>query len=68
MNKTTLYLRQKRLEKELTIQNVADKLGISFGSYSHKERGITKFNIDEIKKLSKILTIPSDEIVSIFLS
>lgn len=66
MKDITLYLKHKRLDKSLTLENVAVKLGLTTCTYANKEKGICKFYIDELKKLCEILDISNDEMLNVF--
>lgn len=66
MKNITLYLRHKRLDKGITIEDMAKALGTTAGTYSNKERGITQFNVDELQKVCFTLDIDKSEIVDKF--
>lgn len=53
-----------RKEKELTQQQLGDKVGVGFRAVSKWERGLTMPDIGIINELSKILGISSDELLS----
>lgn len=53
-----------RKEKELTQQELGDKVGVGFRAVSKWERGLTLPDISIINELSKILGISSDELLS----
>ena len=48
----------------LTQKDMADKLGITWRTYSNKERGITQFKLEEMFAIAKILDKPLDELFS----
>ena len=48
-------LRGLRVEKQMTQQDIADKMGISRKSYALKENGKIKFTIQEAIELSIVL-------------
>ena len=56
------YLRQKREERELTLLDVAEQLGISVAYLSRIERERENAPKDElIQKISKVLGLDADE-------
>lgn len=54
--------RQARHLNGLSVQKVADELGISSVTYFNKEQGRTRFYVDEAIKFSKIVGIPFENI------
>ena len=54
--------RQARHYSGLSVQNVADKLGINSVTYFNKEKGKTRFYVDEAIKFSDIVGIPFENI------
>lgn len=52
-------LKARRKELKLTQREIANKLGISFQSYSGWERGIKKPSKERVKKLEEILKVSS---------
>lgn len=52
-------LKARRKELKLTQREIANKLGISFQSYSAWERGIKKPSKERVKKLEEILKVSS---------
>lgn len=60
--KTKFTPRQARHLKCLSVQNVADKLGISSVTYFNKEQGKTRFYVDEAIKFSEIVGVPFENI------
>lgn len=67
MKNLTLYLRHKRLDKGMTIEDIAKSIGTTASTYSNKERGITQFKLDELKKMCVELDISNDELSKYFL-
>lgn len=51
-----------RKEQHKTQQELADKLGISIGTYRNKELGKREFTISEAYEISKLFKIPIDDI------
>ena len=47
-----------------TQKDMADKLGITWRTYSNKERGITQFKLEEMFAIAKILDKPLYELFS----
>ena len=48
-----MKLKLLRTEREVTMQQMADMLGITAGTYSNKEAGKFDFTFAEAKKISK---------------
>jgi transcriptional regulator with XRE-family HTH domain len=57
-------LREKRLEKNYTLQAVATDLGFGKGTMSEIENGIYNLNIEMICILAHYYSIPFDELTS----
>ena len=59
-------LKKKRKEKGMTAKEVSDKLNISESYYSYIESGERqkKMDVTLVQKLSTVLDIPVEEIVS----
>ena len=59
------WLKEKRNEKNLTMEIVAEKLGVSLGYYSMIENNIRqkKMDLAIATKLSAILDIPMSQII-----
>ncbi|WP_394405328.1 helix-turn-helix domain-containing protein [Streptococcus sp. 20-1249] len=56
-------LKQKRLERGLTQQEVADILGVFQGSYANWEKGNREPNFDNLIKLAEIFYVTTDELL-----
>lgn len=54
---------QARKLKGLSQKNMASKMGISENTYINKEKGITKFFIDEACRFCDIVGIPLEKII-----
>ena len=54
--------RQARHYSGLSVQNVADRLNINSVTYFNKERGRTRFYVDEAIKFSEIVGVPFENI------
>lgn len=54
--------KQARKYSGLTLQNVADKMGISLCTYFNKEHGKANFNVKEAIKFAQIVGIPFENI------
>lgn len=61
-------LKAKMVLEEKTQPQIAKVLGLSLPSVSKKINGVTKFSIEEIKKLRKYLNLTTEEVEEIFLS
>ena len=55
-------LKDKRIEKNLTQEEFAFKLGLETSNYNRRETGITKISKKEWDKMAKILDTNLDEI------
>ena len=53
---------QARRLANISIRDMASKLGISQNDYFNKEKGLSRFYYDEAVKLSNIVNIPMDDI------
>ena len=60
------WLKEKRKEKGMTAKEVSDKLNISESYYSYIESGERqkKMDVTLVQKLSTVLDIPVEEIVT----
>lgn len=63
MENKNIRLRQLRIERGLTIQNVAEIIGVSQGSYNYYELGKTEPNISMLKKLADFFCVSIDYLV-----
>ena len=54
--------RQARHYSGLSVQKVADKLGINSVTYFNKEQGKTRFYVDEAINFSDIVGVPFENI------
>lgn len=62
ISKNIKYLRKKN---NLTLRELAEKSGLTFGAIGNLERGVIKDpHISTVIKLSKVLNISIDELVS----
>ena len=57
-------VKEYRVMKGYTQTEIANLLGIKQNTYSDKERGKTKFTIDEIKLIKELLNVTYDELLS----
>lgn len=55
-------LKRKRLRNGFTQKAIAEEIGMKLTTYTKKENGLTKFNIDEALKIAKILNCDVKEI------
>lgn len=60
--KTTFTPQQARKYSGLTLQKVADKMGISLATYFNKEHGKRTFTVQEAIKFSEVVGIPFENI------
>ena len=56
-------IKKIRKEKGLSQDDIAIALGVSQASYSYKESGKRRFNIEELKALKKILEVSYEELL-----
>ena len=59
-----MKVREYRIKHSYTQREFAELLGIKQNTYSDKERGKTKFTIDEIKLIKELLNVTYDELLS----
>ena len=59
-----MKIKEYRTIKGYTQREIAELLGIKQNTYSDKERGKTKFSIDEIKLIKELLNVTYDELLS----
>jgi transcriptional regulator with XRE-family HTH domain len=55
-------LTNKRVEKNLSQEKIADLLGISQSQYNRRENGVTKISKKEWDKMAKVLDVTLDDI------
>ena len=60
MDKYTV--KQARVLSDISIRDMAKRLGLSTTTYMNKEKGLSRFYFDEAVKLSEIVKIPMDSI------
>ena len=59
-----MKVKEYRVKYSYTQKELAELLGIKQNTYSDKERGKTKFTIDEIKLIKELLNVTYDELLS----
>ena len=59
-------LKAERIAKGYTIQEMADKLGMTKGTYSKKERGKLHLTIEDFAKITNILDISKENLTIFF--
>ena len=59
-----MKIKEHRMTKGYTQKEIAELLGIKQNTYSDKERGKSKFTIDEIKFIKELFEVTYDEILS----
>ena len=57
-----MKVKQYRIIKGFTQNELSELIGITQQTYSKKERGERSFTLDEVKKLKKILNISYEEL------
>jgi len=55
-------VRQARVLANITIKEMAKKMGLSQTAYFKKEKGLSRFYYDEAVKFSSFVNIPMDNI------
>ncbi|HBA37778.1 MAG TPA: hypothetical protein DCY94_03560, partial [Firmicutes bacterium] len=58
------FISEKRKEKKLTQEQLAEKLGVSINAVSKWERGLCLMDMSLLKPLSEILDVNINEILS----
>ncbi|HEV7348528.1 helix-turn-helix transcriptional regulator [Telluribacter sp.] len=56
-------LRQLRLQKGLSQENMADTLGLSTTAYGDIERGRTELTLSRLEKITQVLEVPLPELL-----
>ena len=59
-----MKVKEYRIKYSYTQREFAELLGIKQNTYSDKERGKTKFTIDEIKLIKELLDVAYDDVLS----
>ena len=59
-----MNVKEYRIKMGYTQEQIAMLLGIKQNTYSDKERGKTRFTIDEIKLIKELLNVTYDELLS----
>lgn len=58
-----MNVKEYRVKKGYTQNELSELIGITQQTYSKKERGERSFTLDEVKKLKKILNISYEELL-----
>lgn len=58
-----LTIKQWRKVKDITVRDMASKMGISVGSYLKKENDQNQFRVAELIKASEVLQVSTDDIL-----
>ncbi|MHA4736434.1 helix-turn-helix domain-containing protein [Dyadobacter sp. MSC1_007] len=58
-------IRQIRLQKGLSQENMADMLGLSTTAYGDIERGRTELSVTRLENVAKLLDVPLPELLGI---
>ena len=56
-------IRQIRLQKGLSQENMADMLGLSTTAYGDLERGRTELSVSRVENIAKLLDVPLPELL-----
>ena len=59
-----MKIKEYRMVKGYTQREIAELLGIKQNTYSDKERGKTKFTIDEVKLIKELFNVTYDDLLS----
>ena len=59
-----MKIKEYRIKYSYTQKEFAELLGIKQNTYSDKERGKTKFTIDEIKVIKEMFNVTYDDLLS----
>ena len=59
-----MKIKEYRIVKGYTQREIATMLGIKQNTYSDKERGKTKFTIDEVKFIKELFEVTYDDLLS----
>ena len=59
-----MKIKEYRIVKGYTQREIAELLGIKQNTYSDKERGKTKFTIDEIIAIKELFEVTYDDLLS----
>jgi transcriptional regulator with XRE-family HTH domain len=59
-----MKIKEYRIVKGYTQREIAELLGIKQNTYSDKERGKTKFTIDEVKLIKELFKVTYDDLLS----
>ena len=65
MDITANRIKELRIFRGLTQQNIADYLKVDRGNYSKYERGIFEFSLEMIRNLSKLFGVTSDYLLGL---
>ena len=59
-----MKIKEYRAIKGYTQREIAELLGIKQNTYSDKERGKSKFTIDEVKLIKELFEVTYDDLLS----
>ncbi len=54
-------MKAERIAKGISISDMAKKLGMTPGTYSKKENGHIRINVDDLAKVIEVLELPQDK-------
>ncbi|HBE9444690.1 helix-turn-helix domain-containing protein [Clostridioides difficile] len=58
-------LKERRVEKKFTQQQLSTAIGMTFKTYSKKENGHREFTVSELEKICFVLEIEASELLEI---
>ncbi|MCI2760840.1 helix-turn-helix domain-containing protein [Staphylococcus lugdunensis] len=53
-------MKAERIAKGISLAEMAEELGMSKGTYSKKENGHIRFNVDDLAKVIEVLEFPKE--------
>ena len=62
----TRELKSIRVRKDLTQEEIAEKLEMSVTAYSKRENGHIEFSVSEVRKVKEVLNLSDEEVIRIF--
>ena len=59
-------LKAKIVEKGITAKSMCKDIEMPYATWCSKVSGRNQFNVEEVKKITKVLNLSSEEMISIF--
>ena len=56
------FIRERREAMQLSLQEVAERFGLSYQAIAQREKGATRFRLDEIPRFAEILKVPPEKL------